>query len=38
MRYPTLKGARVWKREHDLILLGAVLNTFLGFLALIRKI
>lgn len=26
MRYPTLKGARVWKREHDLILLRAVLK------------
>ncbi|XP_057525140.1 CHD3-type chromatin-remodeling factor PICKLE-like isoform X2 [Amaranthus tricolor] len=25
-RYPTLKGGRVWKREHDLILLGAVLK------------
>lgn len=26
LRYPTLKGGRVWKREHDLILLRAVLK------------
>lgn len=31
MRYPTLKGARVWKREHDLILLRAVLKYVLIF-------
>ncbi|XP_057522880.1 CHD3-type chromatin-remodeling factor PICKLE-like isoform X2 [Amaranthus tricolor] len=26
LRYPTLRGGRVWKREHDLILLRAVLK------------
>ena len=30
LRYPTLRGGRVWKREHDLILLRAVLKYVLN--------